>query len=149
MSEVTVVIGAGQIGQAIARRVSAGKHVVLADLHQTNADAAAEVLANAGFDVGTATVDVSSRESVHALVENARRRGDITGVIHAAGVSPSQATPDAILAVDLYGTALVLEEFGNVIASGGAGVVIASQSGHRLGALTRRTGQGSCHHPNR
>jgi NAD(P)-dependent dehydrogenase (short-subunit alcohol dehydrogenase family) len=136
MSEVTVVIGAGQIGQAIARRVSAGKHVVLADLHQTNADAATEMLTNAGFDVGTATVDVSSRDSVRALAESAAARGDVTGVIHAAGVSPSQATAETILAVDLYGTALVLEEFGNVIASGGAGVVIASQSGHRLGALT-------------
>jgi NAD(P)-dependent dehydrogenase (short-subunit alcohol dehydrogenase family) len=136
MSDVTVVIGAGQIGQAIARRVSAGKHVVLADLHQTNADAAAEVLANAGFDVSTATVDVSSRESVHALVGIAAGLGDLTGLIHAAGVSPSQARPEAILAVDLYGTAVVLEEFGNIIASGGSGVVIASQSGHRLGALT-------------
>jgi NAD(P)-dependent dehydrogenase (short-subunit alcohol dehydrogenase family) len=136
MSEVTVVIGAGQIGQAIARRVSAGKQVLLADLHQTNADAAAEVLADAGFDVGTATVDVASRESVHALAESTAARGDVTGVIHAAGVSPSQAEPKLILAVDLYGTALVLEEFGNVIAPGGAGVVIASQSGHRLGALT-------------
>jgi NAD(P)-dependent dehydrogenase (short-subunit alcohol dehydrogenase family) len=136
MSEVTVVVGAGQIGQAIARRVSAGKQVMLADLHQTNADAAADVLANAGFDVGTATVDVSSRESVQALVESAAARGDVTGVIHAAGVSPSQAEVEVILAVDLYGTALVLEEFGNVIASGGAGFVIASQSGHRLAALT-------------
>src|SRR3954465_7644370 len=136
MSEVIVVIGAGSIGQAIARRVSAGKHVVLADLHQANADAAAEVMRNAGFDVTTATVDVSSRESVHALVETATTLGDVTGVIHAAGVSPSQATPATILAVDLYGTALVLEEFGNVIAPGGAGVVIASQSGHRLDALT-------------
>jgi NAD(P)-dependent dehydrogenase (short-subunit alcohol dehydrogenase family) len=136
MSDVTVVIGAGQIGQAIARRVSAGKHVVLADLHQTNADAAAEVLANAGFDVSTATVDVSSRESVHALVGIVAALGDLTGLIHAAGVSPSQARPEAILAVDLYGTAVVLEEFGNIIASGGSGVVIASQSGHRLGALT-------------
>ena len=136
MSDVTVVIGAGQIGQAIARRVSAGKHVVLADLHQGNADAAAEVLANAGFEVSTATVDVSSRESVHALAETATALGDVTGVIHAAGVSPSQATPEAILAVDLYGTALVLEEFGNIIAPGGSCVVIASQSGHRLGALT-------------
>jgi NAD(P)-dependent dehydrogenase (short-subunit alcohol dehydrogenase family) len=134
--QVTVVVGAGQIGQAIARRVSAGKHVVLADLHQANAKAAAEVLADAGFDIDTATVDVSSRESVHALVKSTATRGDITGVIHAAGVSPSQAPPEAILAVDLYGTAVVLEEFGNVIASGGAGVVIASQSGHRLGALT-------------
>jgi len=136
MSDVTVVIGAGQIGQAIARRVSAGKRVVLADLHQGNADVAAEVLANAGFEVSTGTVDVSSRESVHALAETATALGDVTGVIHAAGVSPSQATPQAILAVDLYGTALVLEEFGNIIAPGGSCVVIASQSGHRLGALT-------------
>jgi NAD(P)-dependent dehydrogenase (short-subunit alcohol dehydrogenase family) len=136
MSEVTVVIGAGQIGQAIARRVSAGKNVLLADLHQASADAAAEVLADAGFDVSTATVDVSSRDSVHALAEAATALGDITGVIHAAGVSPSQAAPEVILRVDLYGTALVLEEFGTVIAPGGSAVVIASQSGHRLGALT-------------
>lgn len=136
VGEVTVVIGAGQIGQAFARRVSAGKHVVLADLHQANADAATEVLADAGFDIDTATVDVSSRESVYALVRSTTASGDITGVIHAAGISPSQAPPEAILAVDPYGTAVVLEEFGNVIASGGAGVVIASQSGHRLGALT-------------
>ena len=136
MKEVVVVIGAGSIGQAIVRRVSAGKRVVLADLRQENADAAAEVLSNAGFDVRTATVDVSSRDSVHALVETATAIGDVTGVIHAAGVSPSQASPATILRVDLYGTALVLEEFGNVIASGGSAVVIASQSGHRLGALT-------------
>jgi NAD(P)-dependent dehydrogenase (short-subunit alcohol dehydrogenase family) len=136
MSEVVVVIGAGSIGQAVARRVSAGKHVLLADLHNENANTAAEVLLDAGFDVSTATVDVSSRESVHALIETATGFGDVTGLIHAAGVSPSQASPASILAVDLYGTALVLEEFGNVIARGGAGVVIASQSGHRLGALT-------------
>jgi NAD(P)-dependent dehydrogenase (short-subunit alcohol dehydrogenase family) len=136
MSGVIVVIGAGSIGQAIARRVSAGKQVVLADLNQGNAVAAAEVLGNAGFEVSTMTVDVSSRQSVHALVEAASALGDVTGVIHAAGVSPSQASPETILAVDLYGTAVLLEEFGNVIARGGAGVVIASQSGHRLGALT-------------
>ncbi len=91
MNEVIVAIGAGSIGQAIARRVSAGKQVVLADLHRANADAAAEVMRNAGFEVSTATVDVSSRESVHSLVEAATAFGDITGVIHAAGVSPSQA----------------------------------------------------------
>jgi NAD(P)-dependent dehydrogenase (short-subunit alcohol dehydrogenase family) len=136
MSEVVVVIGAGSIGQAIARRVSAGKHVVLADLRHENAAAAAEVMLDAGFDVSIAAVDVSSRESVHALVETASSFGEITGLIHAAGVSPSQASPATILAVDLYGTALVLEEFGNVVARGGARVVIASQSGHRLGALT-------------
>lgn len=136
MASVIVVIGAGSIGQAIARRVSAGKHVLLADLRRENADAAAKVLSEAGFEVSTATVDVSSRSSVHALVATATAIGEVIGLIHAAGVSPSQASPATILNVDLYGTALVLEEFGNVIARGGSGVVIASQSGHRLGALT-------------
>ena len=136
MKNIIVLIGAGSIGQAIARRVSAGKHVLLADLRQDNLDAAAKVLSDAGFEVSTTIVDVSSRKSVHALVETAKAIGSITGLIHAAGVSPSQATPATILKVDLYGTALVLEEFGNVIAHGGAGVVISSQSGHRLPALT-------------
>ena len=135
MNNVIVVIGAGSIGQAIARRVSAGKQVLLADLRQDNVDVAAKVLSDAGFEVSTVIVNVSSRKSVHALVETATAIGTITGVIHAAGVSPTQASPATILKVDLYGTALVLEEFGNVIARGGAGVVIASQSGHRLTAL--------------
>jgi NAD(P)-dependent dehydrogenase (short-subunit alcohol dehydrogenase family) len=121
MSDVIVVIGAGSIGQAIARRVSAGKQVVLADLRRENADAAADVMRNAGYEVRTATVDVSSRESVHALGETATTLGDVTGVIHAAGVSPSQASPTTILAVDLYGTALVLDEFGTVIAQAAPG----------------------------
>jgi NAD(P)-dependent dehydrogenase (short-subunit alcohol dehydrogenase family) len=136
MTSVIVVIGAGSIGQAIARRVSAGKHVLLADLRQENADAAAEVLSEAGFEVSTTTVDIASRKSVHALVEAATAIGEVTGIIHAAGVSPSQAPPAVILKVDLYGTAVILEEFGNVIARGGSCVVIASMSGHRLPALT-------------
>ncbi|CBJ34743.1 SDR family oxidoreductase [Ralstonia solanacearum] len=136
MKEVVVVIGSGSIGQAIARRVSAGKHVLLADLREENASAAAKTLSDAGFEVSTARVDVSLRESVQALVEMAQAIGPITGVIHAAGVSPTQASPATILKVDLYGTALVLETFGDVIARGGSGIVIASQSGHRLPALT-------------
>src|SRR5215217_3163730 len=136
MRDVIVLIGPGQIGQAIARRVGVGKHLLLADVRQENADAAAEVLGNAGYEVSVATVDASSREAVHALVETATALGDVTGLIHAAGVSPTQASPATIFEVDLYGTALVLEEFGNVIARGGAGVVIASQSGHRLPPLT-------------
>jgi len=139
--EVTVVIGAGSIGQAIARRVSAGKHVVLADLRQENAEAAAKVLLDAGFEVTTATVDVSSRGSVEALAQTATAIGAITGVINAAGVSPSQAPVATILRVDLYGTALVLEVFGEVIARGGSGIIIASQSGHRLPALSAEQNQ--------
>lgn len=136
MTQVTVLIGAGSIGLAIARRVSAGRHVLVADLHQKNADAVAKTLEEAGFETTTAVVDVSSRASVHALAAQAQALGDVLRVVHAAGVSPSQAPPAAILHVDLLGTALVLEEFGNVIAADGSAVVIASQSGHRLGALT-------------
>ena len=136
MANVIVVIGAGSIGQAIVRRVAAGKHVLLADIRQENAEAAAKTLHDAGFSVTTTTVDVSSRPSVHALIETATKLGEVFGVIHAAGVSPTQASPETILKVDLYGTALVLEEFGNVIARGGSGVVIASQSGHRFPPLT-------------
>lgn len=136
MKDVVVVIGPGQIGQAIARRVGFGKLLLLADKNEANAKAAADTLANAGYDVSTATVDVSDHVSVTALSANAERRGAITGLIHAAGVSPSQASVETILKVDLYGTALVLEAFGSVIAQGGSGIVIASQSGHRLSALS-------------
>jgi NAD(P)-dependent dehydrogenase (short-subunit alcohol dehydrogenase family) len=136
MSQVNVVIGPGSIGQAIARRVSAGKRVLLADLREENASAAAKTLSEAGFDVTTTQVDISSRESIQALVALAVSLGEVTGLIHAAGVSPSQASPETILHVDLYGTAVILEEFGNVIAPGGSGVVIASQSGHRLPGLS-------------
>jgi NAD(P)-dependent dehydrogenase (short-subunit alcohol dehydrogenase family) len=136
MMDVVVVIGPGQIGQAIARRVGVGKHIVLADIRKENGEAAALVLSNAGYDVSIATVDASSREAVQALVEKAISHGDVTGLIHAAGLSPTQAAPHAILKADLVGTAVVLEEFGNVVARGGSGVVIASQSGHRLQSLT-------------
>lgn len=135
-NNIVVVIGAGSIGQAIARRVSTGKHVLLADLKLENAEAAAKVLREAGFAVSTTTVDISSRKSIQALVKTATGLGRVTGLIQAAGVSPSQASPATILKVDLYGNAVILEEFGNVIAEGGSGVVIASQSGHRLPALT-------------
>jgi NAD(P)-dependent dehydrogenase (short-subunit alcohol dehydrogenase family) len=136
VTSVIVVIGAGQIGTAIARRVSVGKHLLLADVRTANAEAAAGVLRNSGYEVSTATADVSSRDDVRALVKTATHLGDVAGLIHAAGVSPSQASPETVLRVDLFGTALVLEEFGTVIAHGGSGVVISSQSGHRLPPLS-------------
>jgi NAD(P)-dependent dehydrogenase (short-subunit alcohol dehydrogenase family) len=136
MADIIVVIGAGSIGQAIARRVSAGKHILLADIQESALQAAESVLADAGFIVSIAKVDISVRASVEALVGAATALGEVTGVIHAAGLSPSQAPPERILAADLYGTALVLELFGNVIAKGGSCIVISSQSGHRLPALT-------------
>ena len=135
-NEVVVLIGAGSIGQAIARRVSTGKHILISDIKIENAEQAAKNLSEAGFEVSTSIVDIASSKSVNELVAKAKGIGNIVGLIHAAGVSPSQATPDIILKVDLYGTALILEAFGKVIEDGGASVVISSQSGHRFPALS-------------
>lgn len=136
MKEVAVLIGSGSIGQAIARRVGAGKHVVLGDLKIEAANKAAEILENAGFETSTVAVDISSRDSILNLIEHAQKFGAVKNLINAAGVSPSQAPVSAILKVDLYGTAVLLEEFGKIISDGGSGVIISSQSGHRLGALS-------------
>lgn len=135
-NEVIVLIGAGSIGQAIARRVGAGRNVVIADLRRENTEAAARIFEDAGFTVTAATVDIASRQSIVELARLADNLGPVHGVVNAAGVSPSQAPVEAILKVDLYGTAVILEEFGKIIAKGGSGIVISSQSGHRLGPLS-------------
>ena len=136
MKDVVVVIGAGGIGQAIARRVGAGRHVVLADLRLETAESVAKTLEDAGFETSAAQADLASRESILKLIEHAKSFGPIRNLVKAAGVSPSQAPVATILKVDLYGTSVLLEEFGKVIAEGGSGIVISSQSGHRLHALT-------------
>jgi NAD(P)-dependent dehydrogenase (short-subunit alcohol dehydrogenase family) len=115
--------------------VSAGKHIVLADYSLEHAEQAAKTLENAGFECSTIQCDLGSKEDILKLVEFATSKGDVTNVVNAAGVSPSQAPVAEILRVDLYGTSVLLEEFGRVIAEGGSGVIISSQSGHRLQAL--------------
>lgn len=132
MKEIMVVTGSGSIAQAIARRVSVGKHILLADIKPEIAEAAAAVLSRAGFDVSTAYVDTRSRQSIQDLVKQACTLGEVKGVIHTAGLSPSQAKARDIIHVDLYGTAVLFEEFGKVIAKGGSAVVIGSQSSHRI-----------------
>ena len=136
MREVLLWTGAGQIGMAIARRVGYGKTVVVGDRSLEHAQAAAGVMNAAGFDVIPVEMDLSSRASIQALIREAQRHGEITMLVNAAGVSPSQAPIETILRVDLYGTAVLLEEAGQVIAPGGVGVTISSQSGHRMPALT-------------
>jgi len=133
--QVSVLVGAGSIGQAIIRRVSAGKHIVLADYSLDNAHRAAQTLENAGYECSTIKCDLGSREDILALVEYATGKGEVMNVVNAAGVSPSQAPVAEILRVDLYGTSVLIEEFGKVIGEGGSCVVISSQSGHRLPAL--------------
>lgn len=134
--DITVVIGSGGIGQAIARRISSGRHILVANHTQEASDTAAKVLENAGFAVTAMQADISSRAAIQAVVAKAQSLGPIKALVQAAGVSPSQAPIESILRVDLYGTAVVLEEFGKVMAEGGSGVVISSQSGYRMPALT-------------
>ncbi len=135
MKDVLVVTGAGQIGMAIARRIGYGMKIVLGDKRKENADSIAAVMNGAGFDVEPFEADISSRDSILGLLEEAGKRGRITKFVNAAGVSPSQASIETILKVDLYGTAVLLEEVGKIIAEGGSGLTISSQSGYRMPAL--------------
>lgn len=134
--DVMLLTGAGQIGMAIARRMGYGMKIVVGDRSCDNAEAICTTMNNAGFDAVPVEMDLSCRESILAIIAEAQEYGDISMLVNAAGVSPSQASIEAILRVDLYGTAVLLEEVGKVIKPGGVGVTISSQSGHRMPALT-------------
>ena len=135
MKDVVLLVGAGQIGMAIARRVSYGKKLIIGDKKIENAEAIAKIMNEAGFDAEPFAMDLSSREDILAIIKKAQEYGEIEKLICAGGVSPSQAPVEVILKVDLYGTSVLLEEVGKVIKRGGSGVVISSQSGHRVPAL--------------
>ena len=136
MQNVMLWAGAGQIGMAIARHMGTGMKIVVGDKRLENAQTAARTMNEAGFDVTAVEMDLSSRESIRDLIAEGQKYGEIKMLVNAAGVSPSQAPIETILKVDLYGTAVLLEEVGRVIAPGGAGVTISSQSGWRMPALT-------------
>ena len=136
MKKVMLLVGAGQIGMAIARRVGTGMKIIVGDKKTANAENIAAILNNAGFDAFPVETDLSDRASIQSMIAKGQEYGEITMLVNAAGVSPSQAPIEAILKVDLYGTAVLLEEVGKVIASGGVGVTISSQSGWRMPALT-------------
>lgn len=134
--DIIIWMGAGQIGLAIVRRIASGKKIVIGDRSLVNARAAADALNGSGFDAVALEADLSSRESILSLISEACKYGDIRYLVNSAGVSPSQASIETILKVDLYGTAVLLEELGKVIVSGGSGVTVSSQSGYRMPALT-------------
>lgn len=136
MKEVMILTGAGQIGMAIARRMGYSMKIAIGDKNLKNAQTIAKIMSDAGFDTVSMEMDLSSRDSIKAVIAEARKYGEIKMLVNAAGVSPSQAPIEAILKVDLYGTAVLLEEVGRVIAPGGVGVTISSQSGHRMPALS-------------
>ena len=135
MKNVMLLTGAGQIGMAIARRVGYGMKIVIGDKRRENAEAIADTMNKAGFTTVPVEMDLSSRASILALIDTAQQYGEISMLVNAAGVSPSQASIETILKVDLYGTAVLLEEVGKVISKGGVGVTVSSQSGHRMPAL--------------
>ena len=135
MKDVLILTGAGQIGMAIARRTGYGKKIVVGDRKKENALAVCTILNEAGFDAVAVETDISSRQSILALLDTAQSCGEVSMLVNAAGVSPSQASIETILRVDLYGTAVLLEETGKIIREGGTGVTISSQSGHRMPAL--------------
>ncbi|WP_301336971.1 SDR family oxidoreductase [Mycobacterium asiaticum] len=145
--EVLTIIGVGGMGQAIARRVGSSKTLLLADNNDSVLASVAQSLAADGHDVESQRVDVASPDSVHALAEFAASLGNVTQLAHTAGLSPAQASAEAILAVDLLGVALVLQEFGEIIAPGGAGVVIASMAGHLVPPLTAEQEKALAHDP--
>ncbi|MGT2786604.1 SDR family NAD(P)-dependent oxidoreductase, partial [Streptococcus loxodontisalivarius] len=134
--DVLLVTGAGQLSLAIARRIGYGKKIILGDKSLENAKKIGQVLLEAGYDVETVEMDLSSRESIKAMIALGQTFGPIKYLVNGAGVSPSQASIETVLKVDLYGTAVLLEEVGKVIEAGGAGVTISSQSGFRMPALT-------------
>ena len=134
--DVLLLTGAGQIGMAIARRVGFGKKIVLGDKSMKNAEAIARIMNEAGFDVTPVEMDLGDRASILHIIAEARKYSEIKYLVNAAGVSPSQAPVETILRVDLYGTAVLLEEVGKVIAPGGCGVTVSSQSGWRMPQLT-------------
>ncbi|WP_288324742.1 SDR family oxidoreductase [uncultured Phocaeicola sp.] len=134
--DVMILTGAGQIGMAIARRMGYGKKIVVGDKKMENAEDVARIMNNAGFNAIPVEMDLSSRASILSLIAEARKYGEISMLVNAAGVSPSQASIETILKVDLYGTAVLLEEVGKIIKEGGVGITISSQSGYRMPALT-------------
>lgn len=136
MKKVMILTGAGQIGMAIARRMGYGMKIIVGDKNKSHADAITKTMNEAGFDAVPVEMDLSSRTSILNLIAEAQKYGEISMLVNAAGVSPSQASIGTILKVDLYGTAVLLEEVGKVIKKGGVGVTISSQSGHRMPALT-------------
>ena len=138
MKRVMLWAGAGQIGMAIARRMGTGMKIIVGDKKLENAQAIAKIMNEAGFDVQPTQMDLSDRASIQAFVAEGQKHCDIRMLVNAAGVSPSQASIETILKVDLYGTAALLEEAGKVIVPGGVGVTISSQSGWRMPALTAK-----------
>ena len=128
--EVIALLGAGSMGTAIVRRIAAGRKILLGDISEKNLEKASHDFRYSGYDVETMVVNAMEKGSVEAFAEKAASLGDVMFFIDTAGASPSQAKPEYILALDMVGTGYALDAFGKVMARGGAGLVISSQTGY-------------------
>src|SRR4051794_3238105 len=130
MSEVVVVTGIGGMGVVAARRLGNGRKLVIADFDGKKLAAEAEALATDGFDVTPVEVDISDRASCRQLAATAAESGTLRALAHTAGLSPTMASPERVLQVDLLGTEYVLEAFTPFVTGGTVAVCIASMAGY-------------------
>ena len=128
--EVIALLGSGSMGTAIVRRIAAGRKILLGDISEKNLEKASHDFKYSGYDVETMTVNAMEKESVEAFAKRAESLGDVKYFIDTAGASPHQTNPEHILNLDMVGTGYAVDAFGKVMARGGAGLIISSQTGY-------------------
>lgn len=128
--EVIALLGAGSMGTAIVRRIAAGKKILLGDISEKNLEKVSHDFQYSGYDVETMIVNALEKDSIEAFAQKAASLGDVMYFIDTAGASPNQAKPEHIVALDMIGTGYAVDAFGKVMAKGGAGLIISSQTGY-------------------
>ena len=130
--EVVALLGAGSMGMAIAERVAQNRIVLLGDISEKALETSRQKLEYSGYHVETMRVDASDKDSIYAFAKKAKELGNVKYYIHTAGASPNQTNPQHMIKLDLIGSAYALDAFGEVMAKGGAGILISSQTGYML-----------------
>ena len=129
---VIALLGAGSMGTAIVRRIAAGKKILLGDISEKNLERVSNELTYSGYNVEATVVNALEKDSIEAFAKKAASLGPVMYFIDTAGASPCQAKPEHILKLDMVGTGYAVDAFGEVMAEGGAGLIISSQTGYML-----------------
>ena len=128
--DVIALLGAGSMGTAIVRRIAAGKTILLGDISEENLERVSRDFRYSGYAVETMVVNALDKASVDAFAEKAASLGPVKYFIDTAGASPHQTNPEHILNLDMVGTGYAVDAFGRVMAPGGAGLIVSSQTGY-------------------
>ncbi len=128
--QVVALLGAGSMGTAIVRRIGAGKKILLGDISEETLKRVGEDFRRCGYDVETLVVNALQKESIEAFARKAAELGPVMYFIDTAGASPNQASPEHIVNLDMVGTGYAVDAFGEVMAEGGAGLLISSQAAY-------------------